>query len=126
MSSLDGLTERELKLTAAVYVRHGAASHLRKTGKLPDKDGGLWSVIPMRLIIEERGRDLTLTPDEQLVYDAILREDGQWDALWRVCRTEQLFASRWCMLTAEKTGKPRYNGRKSRVVLQLNEGSLQR
>jgi hypothetical protein len=29
---------------------------------------------PMRLIIEERGPDLTLTADEQLVYDALIRE----------------------------------------------------
>jgi hypothetical protein len=28
----------------------------------------------MRLLIEARGTDVTLTPDEQLVYDAILRE----------------------------------------------------
>ena len=28
----------------------------------------------MRLIIEERGLDFELTPDEQLVYDALIRE----------------------------------------------------
>jgi hypothetical protein len=75
MSALSGLTERELRLTAAVYARHGAAAHLRETGRLPDRIGGPWSVIPMRLIIEERGPDLTLTPDEQLVYESILREE---------------------------------------------------
>jgi hypothetical protein len=74
MTALSGLTERELRLTAALYARHGAAAHLRETGRLPEQIGGLWSVIPMRLIIEERGPDLTLTPDEQLVYEAILRE----------------------------------------------------
>lgn len=74
MSESRDLTEQELKLTAAVYARHGAAKHLRKTGRLPDSIGGLWSVIPMRLIIEERGTDLMLSADEQLVYEAILRE----------------------------------------------------
>jgi hypothetical protein len=74
MSDRNELRERELKLTAAVYAAHGAAEHVRKTGRLPDRIGGPWSVIPMRLIIEERGVDLTLTPDEQLVYDAIVRE----------------------------------------------------
>ena len=71
---LRGLADRELKLTAALYARHGAARHLREIGKLPDVVGGPWSVIPMRLIIEERGLDFELTPDEQLVYDAIIRE----------------------------------------------------
>ena len=68
------LTDRELKLTAAVYTLHGAARHLREKGRLPDVIGGLWSVIPMGLVIEQRGVDLELTEDEQLVYDAILRE----------------------------------------------------
>jgi len=71
---LRGVADRELKLTAALYARHGAARHLRETGKLPDVVGGPWSVIPMRLIIEERGLDLELTEDEQLVYDGIIRE----------------------------------------------------
>jgi hypothetical protein len=67
-------TEKELKLTAAVYACHGAAKHVRETGRLPETIGGPWSVIPMRLIIEKRGTDLTLSADEQLVYDAIVRE----------------------------------------------------
>ncbi len=74
-SVVSDLSEKELKLTAAVYAKHMAAEHLKKTGKLPDSIGGMWSSIPMRLIIEERGTDLTLTPDEQLVYDAIIREN---------------------------------------------------
>lgn len=69
-----GVTELELKLTAAVYTRMGAATHVKGTGRLPDSIGGLWNVIPMRIIIEERGTDPTLTPDERLVYDAIIRE----------------------------------------------------
>jgi hypothetical protein len=63
-----------LKLTAAVYTLHGAAGHLKQTGRLPEKIGGPWSVIPMRHVIEARGVDLELTADEQLVYDAIIRE----------------------------------------------------
>jgi hypothetical protein len=65
---------QELKLTAIVYCKHGAAKHLRETGRLPDRIGGAWSVIPMRLTIEERGTDPVLTAEEQDVYDAILRE----------------------------------------------------
>lgn len=72
--NLLGLTDGELKLTAAVYTRMGAAKHVKETGMLPNSIGGLWNVIPMRLIIEERGDDPTLTPDELLVYDAIIRE----------------------------------------------------
>ncbi len=71
---MSDLTERELKLTAAIYAKHGAARHLRETGKLPDVIGGPWSVIPMRHVIEERGTDIELTEDERLIYDALLRE----------------------------------------------------
>ena len=74
MSELQYLSERELKVTAVVYTMQLAAKHLRATGKLPEKIGGPWSVIPMRLAIERRGTNPTLTEDEQLVYDAILRE----------------------------------------------------
>ena len=71
---MDDLTEQELKLTAIVYSSLGVVPHLRKTGKLPDTIGGPWATIPMRLTIKERGTNPTLTPDEQLVYEAILRE----------------------------------------------------
>ena len=74
MNEATDLKERELKLTAIVYARMGAAAHLRATGRLPDRIGGLWNVIPMRLVIEERGTDPILTPDERLVYEAIIRE----------------------------------------------------
>jgi len=68
-------TERELRLTAAVYARRrGVLEHVRTTGRLPDKIDTGGSQIVMRLLIEERGADITLTPDEQLVYDAIIRE----------------------------------------------------
>ena len=73
-SEVSRLTDRELRLTAAVYALHGAARHLRETGSLPARIGGLCSVIPMRLVIEARGVDLELTEDERLVYEAIIRE----------------------------------------------------
>jgi hypothetical protein len=69
-----GVTDRELRLTAALYARHGAAAHLRETGRLPDVIGGPWSIIPMRHILEERGPSLELTEDERLIYEAIIRE----------------------------------------------------
>ena len=74
MADFDELTERELRLTAALYVKHQAHKHLQVTGRLPDKVGGMWSCIPLRHLLEQRGTDLTLTPDEQLVYDALVRE----------------------------------------------------
>lgn len=68
------LTVQELKLTAALYAKRGAADYVKQTGKLPKtiNNGGMH--IGMRLLIAERGRDITLTPDEQVVYDAIVRE----------------------------------------------------
>lgn len=64
-----------LKLTAALYAsREGVVSHVRATGKLPQKihlEGG-W--IGMNLLIERRGTDIDLSPDEELVYDALCRE----------------------------------------------------
>lgn len=74
MTAVTDLSDNELRMTAIVYARMGAAKHLRETGRLPDSIGGLWNVIPMRLTIEERGTDPTLTQDEQLVYDAIVKE----------------------------------------------------
>ena len=69
------LSEKELKLTAALYTEmKGVLAHVKKTGKLPKTIYNGGAQIGMRLLIEERGRDITLTEDEQLVYDAILRE----------------------------------------------------
>ena len=69
--------DRELRLTAALYLKVGGKAlleHVKATGRLPKNfKGELFFVIPMRLLIEERGTDITLTPDEQLVYDAIVR-----------------------------------------------------
>ncbi|MDI9548852.1 MAG: hypothetical protein QM346_14775 [Chloroflexota bacterium] len=68
-------SDAEIKLTAALYAkRSGVVDHIRTTGRLPDEipSGGMG--IAMQKLINRRGRDITLTPDEQLVYDAILRE----------------------------------------------------
>jgi len=67
--------ERELKLTAALYAqRQFVMDHLRETGRLPEKIPTGGAHIGMRLLIERRGTDITLTDDEQLVFDALLRE----------------------------------------------------
>ena len=67
--------DRELRLTAALYAQiRRIMEHVRATGELPPGNrpiGG--GHIGLRLIIERRGTDITLTPDEQLVYDAIRR-----------------------------------------------------
>jgi hypothetical protein len=69
------ISERELRLTAAVYARHvGVAEHIRRTGSLPKRIGGPWSVIAMKVVMKERGTDFELTPDEHVIYEAIVRE----------------------------------------------------
>jgi hypothetical protein len=63
-------------LTAALYAgRKGVVNTIRETGKLPKTISTGGSDIGGRLIIEERGEDISLSEDEQLVYDAILREN---------------------------------------------------
>ena len=71
----DAFSERELKLTAALYAqRSGVVEHVEQTGRLPESipPGGMH--IAMRLLIRERGADITLALPEQLVYDAIVGE----------------------------------------------------
>jgi len=66
---------RELKLTAALYAkRKGVLEHVRNTGKLPEQINTGGFNIGMNILIRKRGTDITLTDDEQLVLDAILRE----------------------------------------------------
>ena len=74
MGDQDWPSERELKITAVFYVRLGAIAHLRETGRLADRIGGMQNYIPMNLVLRERGTDPTLSEDEQLAYDAIVRE----------------------------------------------------
>ena len=69
------LSERELKLTAALYAEmDGVLKHVKKTGKLPKKIYNGGAHIGMRILIEKRGTNITLDADEQLVYNAILKE----------------------------------------------------
>jgi virulence-associated protein VagC len=66
---------KELKITAALYAsRSGVVEYVRANGRLPKEINIGGADIGMRLLIERRGTDITLTPDEQLVYDAILKE----------------------------------------------------
>ena len=70
-----GYTNKELKLTAALYAsREWILEYLRENGRLPDEipTGGMH--IGMRVIIERRGTDITLTDKEKLIYDALIRE----------------------------------------------------
>ena len=74
LGDADWPSERELKVTAVLYARLGAGAHLRETGRLADRIGGMHNCIPMNLVLRERGTDPTLTAEERLVYDAIVRE----------------------------------------------------
>ena len=66
---------KEIKLTAAIYAsRNGVLEHLRTTGRLPEEISNGGSHIGARLIIEQRGTDITLTPDEIIVFNAIICE----------------------------------------------------
>lgn len=69
------IIDRELRLTAALYAgRPGVVKHLKETGRLPATIDMGGVTIQSRLLIEGRGIDIELTPDETLVYEAILRE----------------------------------------------------
>jgi hypothetical protein len=71
---LSEFSERELKLTAALYAQmKDVLKHVRATGKLPQKMWHGGAEIGMRLLIERRGTDIKLTAEEKLVYNAILR-----------------------------------------------------
>ena len=48
--------------------------HVRATGKLPDTISKPGIYIGMGILIKDRGTDISLSPDEQLVYDAIIKE----------------------------------------------------
>lgn len=69
-------THPELKITAILYSgRPGVVDQVKRTGKLPKTipNGGM--EIALRKTIERRGLDPDLSMDEQLVYEAILREN---------------------------------------------------
>ena len=68
-------SNKSIKLTAAVYATsEKVVAYVREHSKLPDEiyTGGLH--IAMRIIIERRGTDITLTEKEKLIYDANIRE----------------------------------------------------
>ena len=68
-------THPELKITAILYANNpNVVAYLKETGNLPEDipNGGFPT--GMRVIIERRGMDPELREDEQLVYEAILRE----------------------------------------------------
>jgi hypothetical protein len=68
-------SRREMNLTAALYAnKPRVVEDVRKTGKLPKRISMLGAEIGLRVLIERRGTEIKLTPDEKLVYDAILRE----------------------------------------------------
>ncbi len=77
------LSERELKLTAALYVHFGAHTRMKR-GRLPklDDDGCHW--VPVQQIVRTRGVDLSLTREEQVVYDAFIRAGRVQGAAVRV------------------------------------------
>ena len=71
-------SDKQLKRTAALLAsRPGVVDHVRRTGQLPAKipSGGMH--ISARLLIERRGWDIELREDEQLVYDALVRDQKQ-------------------------------------------------
>jgi len=69
-------SNKEIKLTAAVYAtQKDWLQHVKDTGRLPeDPKPRPWLGGVANVIIRRRGRDITLSPDEQRVYDAILKE----------------------------------------------------
>jgi hypothetical protein len=68
------LTDRELRLTAALYaLKPRVLEHVKATGELPEHIPTGGSDIAMRWLIEHRGTDIELTADEELVLQAIVR-----------------------------------------------------
>jgi hypothetical protein len=72
------LSDKQLKHTAALLSsRPGVVDHVRRTGRLPAKIPLGGAHIGARLLIERRGWDIELREDEQLVYDALVRDRNQ-------------------------------------------------
>jgi hypothetical protein len=81
-------THPELKLTAILYAHNPqVVAYLKRTGKLPKviHDAGFGT--GLRITIETRGRNPELREDEQLVYDAILREGRLPGGVARLVKT---------------------------------------
>lgn len=70
--------DQQLKRTAALIAsRPGVVDHVRRTGRLPADIPTGGAHIGIRLLIESRGWDIELRPDEQLVYDALVLDRDQ-------------------------------------------------
>jgi hypothetical protein len=68
-------TDQELRFTAMLYAtRADVVKTLRETGKLPAKISLGGFPVAMNVLERSRGRDINLSENEQLVYDAIVRE----------------------------------------------------
>jgi len=68
-------TEQELRFTAVLYAHNPLLlEYLKKNGKLPRVFSAGGMPIGAKFIERERGRNPELTPDERLVFEAILRE----------------------------------------------------
>lgn len=59
---------------ALVASRPGVVDHVRRTGRIPADVSLAGAHIGARLLVEKRGWDITLSDDEKLVYDALLRD----------------------------------------------------
>ncbi len=68
-------TAAEVKVTAAVYsLLAGVVEHVRSAGRLPDNIDGANAPEVLTKIVQSRGVEIDLTPDEQLVYAAMVTE----------------------------------------------------
>ncbi len=54
--------------------RSGVVDYVRENGKLPESIETVGANISANILIRTREVDITLSEDEQLIYDAILRE----------------------------------------------------
>ena len=66
------MSERERRLTAAVYARiPGVLEHVRTEGRLPRKIPASGGELGLPLLVQRRGLDLELSEAERAVYGAI-------------------------------------------------------
>lgn len=71
----EGRDGTSLKLTAALYAsRPGVVDYVRRNDRLPDDIPMGGAHIGVRLLVERRGWAIELTADEQLVFEAMVRE----------------------------------------------------
>ena len=66
------LSDRERRLTAAIYAQiPGVLEHVRREGRLPRTMAGGGREIGLRVLVQQRGIDIELSEEEQLVFNAI-------------------------------------------------------